>query len=172
MLLSCASVTLAQAAADADYHPTDAQIKQLQQPCVTSDPGMVELEGNVTAAMADWRKGCQQAEADAVAKLRTHCGDRVFVETSNDCAQQTGRTVVRKVSSGARDCSPTSSDFHSSFRPANRLTISSPWRSLSSCWGWGLSGARGRSRTDTLLRAADFLATSAFAAANSYRSRS
>ena len=56
VLLSCASVTLAQEAADADYHPTDAQFKQLQQPCAVSDAGMVDLGSKLISAIADWKK--------------------------------------------------------------------------------------------------------------------
>ena len=172
LLLSCASVTLAQEAADADYHPTDAQVKQLQQPCATSDAGMVDLGSKLISAIADWKKattsdgplaairkldgyfdpvrnsglsgkkaiyvlcvekavkqfvelqrekpltvaasgnseplqraafgsedeiwrrGCQLAEADALAKLRLRCGDRILAETSSDCPQGTGAVRI------------------------------------------------------------------------------
>ena len=183
ILLSCASVTLALETSDEDYHPTDAQVKQLQQPCAMSDTGMVDLEAKLTAAIADWRKattsdgplaamrqldgyfdqvrnhtglsgkkaiyllcvekavkqfvelrrekpqplaasgnseplqrsafgsedeiwrrGCQQAEADALAKLRLRCGDRTFAETSSDCPQGTGsvRTYTNQVNGECR----------------------------------------------------------------------
>ena len=183
ILLSCASVTLAQEPAGEDYHPTDVQLKQLQQACSVSDAGMLELAGKVSSAIADWRKatssdgplsalrqldgyldkarnggalsgkksiyvlcvekavrqfvevqrekpqvvaangnseplqrsafgsedeiwrrGCQQAEADALAKLRQRCGDRTFVETSSDCAQGAGgvRTYTNQVSGECR----------------------------------------------------------------------
>lgn len=182
ILLSCASVTLAQEAADEDYHPTDAQVKQLQQPCAMSDAGMSELEAKLSSAIADWtkatasdgplaavrrldgyfdpvrnsglsgkkaifvlcvekavkqfvelrrakpvavaasgnseplqrstfgsedeiwRRGCQLAEADALAKLRLRCGDRTFAETSSDCPQGTGsvRTYTNQVSGECR----------------------------------------------------------------------
>ena len=183
LLLSCATVTLAQEAADPDYHPTDPQVKQLQQACAVSDSGMVELGDKLTAAIADWRKttlldgplaavrqldgyfeqvrsrnglsgrkamyllcveksvkqfveqqrekpqalmasgnsaplqrsafasddeiwrkGCQLAEADALAKLRSRCGDRVFAETSSDCPQGDGavRTYTNQVSGECR----------------------------------------------------------------------
>jgi hypothetical protein len=182
ILLPCAPVTLAQEAADEDYHPTEAQVKQLQQPCATSDAGMVDLEAKLSSAVADWRKattsdgplaairkldghfdsvrnsglsgkkamfvlcvekavkqfvelqrekplvavasgnseplqrsafgsedeiwrrGCQLAEADALAKLRSRCGDRTFAETSSDCPQGTGnvRTYTNQVSGECR----------------------------------------------------------------------
>lgn len=181
LLLSCATATLAQESAEEDYHPTDAQVKQLQQACAVSDSGMVELQEKVGSAIADWRKttlldgplaavrqldgyfeqvrsrlsgkkamyvlcveksvkqfveaqrekpqvlvasgnseplqrsafgsedeiwrrGCQQAEADALTKLRARCGDRVFAETSSDCPQGGGavRTYTNQVSGQCR----------------------------------------------------------------------
>ena len=183
MLLSCATVTAAQETAQEDYHPTDAQVKQLQQTCAVSDTGMADLGEKLGAAIDAWRKatsadgplaalrqldgyfeqvrshgglsgkksiyllcveksvkqfveqqrekprllvasgnseplqrsafgsedeiwrrGCQLAHADALAKLRSLCGDRVFAETSSDCAQETGavRTYTNQVSGECR----------------------------------------------------------------------
>jgi hypothetical protein len=183
LLVSCATVTLAQETAAEDYHPTDAQVRQLQHSCSVSDAGMQELQGRVISAVADWRKattsegplaamreldgyfeqlrnhgglsgkksiyvlcveksvrqfvelqrekpqalaasgnsepllrsafasedeiwrrGCAQAESDAVAKLRQRCGDRTFVETSSDCPQGAGniRTYTNQVSGECR----------------------------------------------------------------------
>ena len=183
MLMACAGVTLAQETADEDYHPTDPQVKQLQQACSVSDSGMMELQDKVSSAIADWRKttlldgplaalrqldsyfeqvrshsglsgkkamyvlcvekslrqfvelqrekpkvlvasgnseplqrsafssddeiwrkGCQLAEADALVKLRSRCGDRVFAETSSDCPQGGGavRTYTNQVSGQCR----------------------------------------------------------------------
>jgi hypothetical protein len=56
LLLSCATATVAQEAADEDYHPTDAQVQQLQQACAVSDAGMAELGEKLSSAIADWRK--------------------------------------------------------------------------------------------------------------------
>jgi hypothetical protein len=183
LLLSCATVAVAQAPADEDYHPTDAQTKQLQQACAVSDSGMAELGEKLAAAIDAWRKatqsdgplaalrqldgyfeqvrshgglsgkksmyvlcveksvrqfvevqrekpqmlvasgsstplqrsafgsddemwhkGCQQAESDALTKLKSLCGDRVFAETSSDCAQETGpvRTYTNQVNGQCR----------------------------------------------------------------------
>jgi hypothetical protein len=183
MLLSCATLAVAQDTADEDYHPTDAQVKQLQQACTVSDTGMAELGERLGSAIDAWRKatssdgplaalrqldgyfeqvrtrsalsgkksmyvlcvekavrqfvevqrekpqmlvasgsstplqrstfgsddeiwrrGCQQAESDALTKLKSLCGDRVFAETSSDCAQQTGpvRTYTNQVSGQCR----------------------------------------------------------------------
>lgn len=183
LLLSCATATLAQETPDEDYHPTDVQVKQLEQPCMVSDTGMADLSEKLTAALADWkkatvtdgplaalreldgyfeqvrsrsglsgkkamyvlcveksvkqfveqqrekpqvvtasgnsdplqrsvfssddeiwRKGCQLAEADALTKLRSRCGDRVFAETSSDCPQGGGavRTYTNQVTGVCR----------------------------------------------------------------------
>ena len=183
MLLSCATVALAQETADDDYHPTDAQVKQLEQTCAVSDSGMTDLGEKVSSAIASWRKttlldgplaalrqldgyfedvrshnglsgkkamyvlcvekslkqfvelqrekpqvlvasgnseplqrsafasddeiwrkGCLQAEADALTKLKSRCGDRVFAETSSDCPQGSGavRTYTNQVSGQCR----------------------------------------------------------------------
>jgi hypothetical protein len=183
LLLSCASVTMAQESTDEDYHPTDAQVKQLQQSCSVSDAGMLELQEKLVAAVAAWsratrsdgplaalrqldgyfeqvrnhgglsgkksiyvlcvekavrqfvelrrekpqmlvangnseplqrsafnsedeiwRRGCSQAESDALDKLRRSCGDRTFVESSSDCPQGAGnvRTYTNQVSGECR----------------------------------------------------------------------
>ena len=183
ILLSCASITLAQDGVDEDFHPTDGQLKELEQSCAVSDPGMLALEEKVSAAVTDWRKatagaapgsamrqldgffdqvrnhgslsgrksiyvlcvekalrqfvevrrekplavvgvgssqslrrlsfgsedeiwrrGCQQAESDAMSKLQLRCGDRTFVQTNSDCAQGAGevRTYTAQVSGECR----------------------------------------------------------------------
>lgn len=183
MLLCCATVAVAQQAAEDDYHPTDTQVKQLEQTCAVNDSGMADLGEKVSAAIASWRKttlldgplaalrqvdgyfeevrnhnglsgkkamyvlcvekslkqfvelqrekpqvlvasgnseplqrsafasddeiwrkGCLQAEADALTKLRSRCGDRVFAETNSDCPQGSGavRTYTNQVSGQCR----------------------------------------------------------------------
>jgi hypothetical protein len=51
-----------------------------------------------------WRRGCQQAEADAMTKLKERCGERTFVQTNSDCAQMSGsvRTYTSQVSGECR----------------------------------------------------------------------
>ena len=56
MLLFCATVAAAQETAEEDYHPTDAQVKQLQQTCAVSDTGMAELGEKLSSAIDAWRK--------------------------------------------------------------------------------------------------------------------
>lgn len=183
ILLACASITFAQGTEDEDFHPTDADLKQMLQSCFVADAGMSTLQQKVSAAIADWakvtasdgpssamkkldgyfeqvrsqgalsgkkaiyvlcveksmkqfvearrvrpqavsasgnsppiqqsafaseeeiwRRGCQQAEADAMTKLRERCGDRTFVQTNSDCAQMSGsvRTYTSQVSGECR----------------------------------------------------------------------
>lgn len=56
ILLLCTADTLAQDLADGDFHPTDAQVKAMEQSCAVSDAGMPALAARVNAAIADWRK--------------------------------------------------------------------------------------------------------------------
>lgn len=183
ILLACASVAFAQEAEDENFHPADADVKQMQQSCFVADAGMVTLQQRVTSAIADWAKatasdgplaamkkldgyfeqvrnqgaqsgkkgiyllcveksmkqfvearrvrpqvlnatgnsqplqqsafaseeeiwkrGCQQAEADAMTKLKERCGDRTFVQTNSDCAQMAGsvRTYSSQVTGECR----------------------------------------------------------------------
>ena len=182
-LLSCAAATPAQEAVDEDFHPTESQLKAMEQSCAVNETGMVTLDEKLNAAIADWRKatagagpgsamrqldgffdevrnhgalsgkktiymlcvekavrqfiesrrekpqpladsgssqllqrasfaseediwrrGCEQAESDALSKLRQRCGDRTFVETNSDCAQLSGsaRTYTVQVSGECR----------------------------------------------------------------------
>ena len=183
ILCACASITFAQAAEDEDFHPTVADVKQMQQSCFVADAGMATLEQRISSAIADWtkvtasesplsamkkldgyfeqvrnqgalsgkksiyvlcveksikqfvearrvrpqvlsasgnsqplqlsafgsedeiwRRGCSQAEADAMTKLRERCGERTFVQTNSDCAQMSGsvRTYTSQVSGECR----------------------------------------------------------------------
>lgn len=52
----CTAATLAQDPADDDFHPTDAQVKVMEQSCAVSDTGMLALAEKVNAAIADWKK--------------------------------------------------------------------------------------------------------------------
>jgi hypothetical protein len=75
-------------------------------------PRMLVASGNSTPLQRSafgsddeiWRRGCQLAESDALTKLKSLCGDRVFVETNSDCAQESGpvRTYTNQVSGQCR----------------------------------------------------------------------
>lgn len=68
VLLTSAAVTSAQELSDADYHPTDAQVMQMQQSCGLNDTGMLTLERKVGTVVADWNKAT--AGAGPAAALR------------------------------------------------------------------------------------------------------
>lgn len=182
ILLACTSIACAQETEDENFHPTDADVKQMQQSCFVADAGMVTLQQRISSAIADWTKatasdgplaamkkldgyfeqvrsqgavgkkaiyvlcveksmkqfvearrerpqvlaatgnspplqqsafaseeeiwkrGCQQAEADAMIKLKARCGDRTFVQTNSDCAQMAGsvRTYSSQVTGECR----------------------------------------------------------------------
>lgn len=56
ILLMCTAITVAQGLADEDFHPTDAQVKAMEQSCAVNDAGMLALAQKVSAAIADWKK--------------------------------------------------------------------------------------------------------------------
>jgi hypothetical protein len=183
VLLCRAAVALAQDDVEEDFHPTDVQVRQIEQTCTVSESGMPALDKKVSAAVIDWTKatagtapgsalrqlsgyleqvrsqsnlsgrkgiyllcvekglrqfvdarrekptavvasgssqalqrmsfasedeiwhrGCQDAESDAVSKLKQRCGERTFVTTSSECAQASGnvRTYTTQVSGECR----------------------------------------------------------------------
>jgi hypothetical protein len=55
ILLACASFAFAQEE-DENFHPADADVKQMEQSCFVADAGMVSLQERLTAAIADWAK--------------------------------------------------------------------------------------------------------------------
>ena len=56
VLLMCTAATFAQDLAEDDFHPTDAQVKVMEQSCAVNDAGMLALAQKVSAAIADWKK--------------------------------------------------------------------------------------------------------------------
>ena len=56
MVLMCATAALAQEPGNDDFHPTDAQIKEMEQSCAVNDTGMLAFTQKVTTALTDWKK--------------------------------------------------------------------------------------------------------------------
>jgi hypothetical protein len=52
----CTTATLAQDPASDDFHPTDDQVKAMEQSCAVNDTGILAFTQKVTAAIADWKK--------------------------------------------------------------------------------------------------------------------
>jgi len=80
VLLTSGAVAWAQDGVEIDFHPTDVQIKEMQQSCAVSDTGMLALGEKVSAAVADWRKATA-ASAPAVALKQL---DGFFERVRND----------------------------------------------------------------------------------------
>jgi hypothetical protein len=80
VLLTCAVVAAAEEVAGEDFHPTDNQLREMQQACDVSDAGMLALEGKVRAAVADWTKATAgTGPASAVKRL-----DEYFERVRNE----------------------------------------------------------------------------------------
>jgi hypothetical protein len=56
ILFSYAVVSPAQEIADEDFHPSDSQLKTMEQACAVNETGIVSLGEKLNAAIADWRK--------------------------------------------------------------------------------------------------------------------
>jgi len=80
VLLTSGAIAWAQDGVETDFHPTDAQIKEMQQSCAVSETGMLALGEKVSAAVADWRKATA-ASAPAVALKQL---DGFFERVRND----------------------------------------------------------------------------------------
>ncbi len=77
-----------------------------EKPVALVDVGSSQALRRLSFATEDeiWRRGCKQAESDALSKLQLRCGDRTFVQTNSDCAQGAGdvRTYTAQVSGECR----------------------------------------------------------------------
>jgi hypothetical protein len=83
ILLACASLTFAQETEDENFHPTDADLKQMEQSCFVADAGMVTLQERLNAALADWAKATTaDGPLSAMKKL-----DGYFEQVRNQGAQ-------------------------------------------------------------------------------------
>jgi len=77
VLLTTGVVASAQDMVEEDFHPTDAQVKEMQQSCAVSDPGMLALGEKVSAAVADWRKATAASSPAAALKQLDEFFERV-----------------------------------------------------------------------------------------------
>ncbi len=77
VLLACGVVAFGQDVTEDDIHPTDAQVKEMQQSCAVSDTGMLSLGEKVSAAVADWRTATAGSGAAAALKQLDGFFDRV-----------------------------------------------------------------------------------------------
>jgi hypothetical protein len=77
VLLTTGAVTSAQDMVEDDFHPTDAQVKGMQQSCAVSDTGMLALGEKVSAAVADWRKATAANSPSAAIKQLDEFFERV-----------------------------------------------------------------------------------------------
>jgi hypothetical protein len=83
ILLACASSTFAQETEDENFHPTEADLKQMEQSCFVADAGMVTLQERLNAALADWAKATTaDGPLSAMKKL-----DGYFEQVRNQGAQ-------------------------------------------------------------------------------------
>jgi len=62
---------------DNDFHPTDAQVKEMQQSCDVSEAGIVALQEKVRTAVSDWNKATAGARPVASLKRLSESFDRV-----------------------------------------------------------------------------------------------
>jgi hypothetical protein len=77
MLLTCITVTSAQDLVDAEFHPTDAQVKEMQQSCAVNEAGILALQQKVSAAISDWNEATVGARPGAAMKHLEEFFDRV-----------------------------------------------------------------------------------------------
>jgi hypothetical protein len=77
VLLTTGVVASAQDMVEQDFHPTDAQVKEMQQSCAVSDTGMLALGEKVSAAVADWRKATAANSPAAAIKQLDEYFERV-----------------------------------------------------------------------------------------------
>jgi hypothetical protein len=73
-------VASAQNPAGGDFHPTDAQVRQMVQTCAEDDPSMLALGNKVSAAVADWKRATAGTGPAAAAKRLDGFFDRVRTE--------------------------------------------------------------------------------------------
>ena len=69
---------------------------QREKPRVLVATGNSQTLQRMSFASEDeiWRRGCKDAETEALTKLRQQCGEREFVQTNTDCAQAAGEARV------------------------------------------------------------------------------
>jgi hypothetical protein len=77
VLLMWTMVASAQDFADDDFHPTDAQVKVMQQSCALDEPGMLALQQKVSSAVSDWDRATAGARPAAAVKKLDEFFDRV-----------------------------------------------------------------------------------------------
>jgi hypothetical protein len=77
VLLTCTAVASAQNLGEADFHPTDAQVKEMQQSCAVNEAGILTLQQKVSAAISDWSKATVGARPAAAMKHLEEFFDRV-----------------------------------------------------------------------------------------------
>src|SRR4051794_34302418 len=75
----CTAAGLAQDVTAGDFHPTDAQVKAMEESCAVNDSGMLALAQKVSAAIVDWKHAT--AETGPVAAMRQL--DGVFDQIRN-----------------------------------------------------------------------------------------
>jgi hypothetical protein len=66
-----------QEAMENDFHPTDTQVKEMQESCAVNEAGIVALQGKVSTAVSDWNKATAGARPAAALKRLSESFDRV-----------------------------------------------------------------------------------------------
>jgi len=56
LLLTCTATAVGQEVMNNDFHPTAAQVNEIQQSCDLAEAGMVALRDKVNAVVSDWNK--------------------------------------------------------------------------------------------------------------------
>jgi hypothetical protein len=73
----CTIVASAQDVVEDDFHPTGAQVKEIQQTCEVSEAGILALQEKVSTAISDWNKATAGARPAAAVKRLSEFFDGV-----------------------------------------------------------------------------------------------
>jgi hypothetical protein len=88
-VLMCTGGASAQEVVQDDFHPTGAQVKEMQESCEVSEAGILALQGKVSRAISDWNKATAGAgPATAVKRLSE------FFDHARDDGRLSGRKSI------------------------------------------------------------------------------
>src|SRR6185369_8538821 len=75
LLLTCTAMAVGQEVLKNDFHPTAAQVNEMQQSCDITEAGIVALQGKVNTVVSDWNKATAGARPAAALKRLSEAFD-------------------------------------------------------------------------------------------------